>query len=133
VITRLATAANIPNATAIPARAEEWAIDHRATYDTVTARALAALPILLEYAAPLLALGGVLVAWKGARDPAEERSAAKAAETLGMTLLEVIPVRPFKGSQQRHLYVYAKESPTPARFPRRPGMATKRPLPQFGD
>ncbi len=128
MITRLATTANIPNATAIPTRAEEWALDHRATYDAVTARALAALPILLEYAAPLLALRGALVAWKGARDPAEEQAAAKAAEIVGMTLQEVIPVRPFKGSQQRHLYVYTRESPTPERFPRRAGMAVKRPV-----
>ena len=39
-----------------------------------------------------------------------------------------IPVRPFKGSRERTLYVYTKTTPTPPRFPRRPGMATKRPL-----
>lgn len=131
VISRLATAAQIPNGTAIPARAEEWAAsDGAQTYGVVTARALSSLPVLAEYAAPLLVLGGSLVAWKGARDPDEEKTGAAAAEVLGLEPQQPVPVRPFKGSRERNLYVYTKTTPTPARFPRRPGMATKRPLGQ---
>ena len=78
VIARLAQAARLDNARAVTARAEEWAATPAAlggggeAYDAVTARAVAALAVLVEYAAPLLRTGGVLVAWKGARDAEEE-------------------------------------------------------------
>lgn len=129
VITRLAEAAGLANAQAIPARAEEWALGAgREAYDAVTSRAVASLPVLAEYAAPLLQLGGALIAWKGARDPEEEQAGVWAAAALGLEARPSFPVRPFKGSRERNLYVYVKTGPTPERFPRRPGMATKRPL-----
>jgi 16S rRNA (guanine527-N7)-methyltransferase len=129
VIARLATAAELGNATAIPVRAEEWAAaDGAEGYEIVTARALSSLAVLVEYAAPLLEQGGSLVAWKGARDPAEEQAGDRAAQVLGLTPRLPVPVRPYKGSRERNLYVYTKTEPTPDRFPRRPGMATKRPL-----
>jgi 16S rRNA (guanine527-N7)-methyltransferase len=129
VIDRLAAAAAASNARSVPARAEEWALgEGREAYDVVTARALAALPVLAEYAAPLLRDGGVLVAWKGARDSDEERAGAVAAGELGMGDHEVHRVEPFAGARDRHLHVLRKLGPTPARFPRRPGMALKRPL-----
>ena len=83
---------------------------------------------LVEYAAPLLREGGILVAWKGARDAAEEAAGAAAAEQVGMAVGDVLPVKPFATSENRHLHVVRKISPTPAGFPRRPGMARKRPL-----
>ncbi len=129
VIARLAVTAGVDNATAIPARAEEWAsADGAGRYEIVTARALSSLAVLAEYAAPLLDLGGALVAWKGARDPEEEGAGAEAAQILGLTPAPPIPVRPFKGSRERNLYIFTKTAPTPDRFPRRAGMATKRPL-----
>ncbi len=84
--------------------------------------------MLAEYAAPLLAEGGHLVAWKGARDPEEEAAGAAAAAELGLEPLEPVAVRPFPAARHRHLHAFRKIAPTPARFPRRPGMATKRPL-----
>jgi 16S rRNA (guanine527-N7)-methyltransferase len=129
VIERLASAASAQNARAVRARAEEWAAgEGRAAYAAVTARALAPLPVLAEYAAPLLRTGGVLVAWKGARDDAEERAGAAAAEQLGLEPGAVLAVRPFPGAHSRHLHVYRKVGETPERFPRRPGVAAKRPL-----
>lgn len=129
VIGRLVAAAGLSNARPITARAEEWAAaDGREAYDGVVVRAVAALPVLLEYASPLLRQGGLLVAWKGARDEAEERAAAAAAEKLAMALEEVRHVEPYEGARNLHLHVYRKAGPTPEGFPRRPGMATKRPL-----
>jgi 16S rRNA (guanine527-N7)-methyltransferase len=134
VIDRLRQAAEIGNARAVVARAEEWARTPpalgggREAYDAVTARALAALPVLVEYAAPLLRLSGVLVAWKGGRDPAEEGRGGVAADEVGLTLADVPRVEPFEGARNRHLHVYRKVAPTPDRFPRRPGTAAKRPL-----
>ena len=129
VIDRLRTAAGIDNARAVAARAEDLGGGAGAgAYDAVTARAVAPLAVLCEYAAPLLCVGGALVCWKGARDPAEEAGAAAAAPQVGLRLEEVRRVVPFAGAHSRHLHVFTKERPTPDRFPRRAGVAAKRPL-----
>jgi 16S rRNA (guanine527-N7)-methyltransferase len=107
------------------ARAEELAGD---PFDVVTARAVAALPVLCEYAAPLLGEGGVLVAWKGAVAPQEEADGLHAAAVLGLEREEVRAVEPYRGSERRTLHVFRKVAATPAGYPRRAGMAAKRPL-----
>ncbi len=123
----LAAAAGIANTTVVCMRAEEWS-EGIGAHDAVVARALAPQPVVLEYAAPLLALGGALVDWRGRRDEAEERAASEAAAIVGMRLVEVRRVQPFAGATDRHLHVFVKERETPARFPRRAGIARKRPL-----
>jgi 16S rRNA (guanine527-N7)-methyltransferase len=134
VIARLAQAARLSNARPVTARAEEWGATAAAlggggeAYDVVTARAVAALPVLAEYAAPLLRIHGVLVAWKGTRSADEESAGQVAADALGLSVEGVLRVEPFEDARERHLHVYRKVAPTPARFPRRPGMAVKRPL-----
>jgi 16S rRNA (guanine527-N7)-methyltransferase len=114
----------LANAEVVHARVEQWS----ATNDVVCARALAALPVLCEYAAPLLADGGVLVAWKGAVPPDEAAAGERAADLLGLQLDEVRDVDPYPAAERRTLHVFRKVAPTPERFPRRPGMAVKRPL-----
>jgi 16S rRNA (guanine527-N7)-methyltransferase len=126
-ITRAAAASGILNATAVHARAEEWTAGLD-TCDLVTARALAPLAVIAEYAAPLLTMGGGLVAWRGRRDPHDEAAAVRAAEVLGLQPAAVIRVEPYPGALHRHLHVLRKVAATPGRFPRRPGMARKRPL-----
>lgn len=134
VIDRLIQASELTNARSITARVEDYAGvppavgGGRGAYDAVTARAVGPLAVLVEYAAPLLREDGVLVAWKGARDAAEEASGAVAAEKVGMAVKEVISVQPYPASENRHLHIYRKVAPTPERFPRRAGMAHKRPL-----
>jgi 16S rRNA (guanine527-N7)-methyltransferase len=134
VMARLIQAAELRNARSVHARAEDFARvpaplgGGREAYDAVTARAVGSLAVLVEYAAPLLRLDGALVAWKGARDDAEEAAGAAAAEQVGMALKEVLPVKPYEASENRHLHVYRKVAPTPPGFPRRAGMARKRPL-----
>lgn len=122
-----ADAAALTNVEVVADRAESWSAG-LGTRDLVTARALAPLAVLAEYAAPLLRDGGVLVAWKGRRDAEEERDAAAAAEQLGLAVEEIRPVQPYAAAEHRHLHVLRKVAPTPERFPRRPGMARKRPL-----
>jgi 16S rRNA (guanine527-N7)-methyltransferase len=117
----------LPNVTVVHARAEEWT-DGSSTHDLVTARALASLNVVLEYAAPLLAEGGHVVAWKGEISPEEAADGAAAAELLALEPVAVLPVQPFPEAHGRSLHVFRKSGPTPARFPRRAGMATKRPL-----
>ncbi len=129
VIGRLIDAAGLANARAIQARAETWAGGEAAeSYDAVTARALAPLPVVVEYAAPLLMEGGTVVVWRGARDQGEERTAADAAAELGLRSSGVLAVEPFAGAHSRHLHPFVKVRPTPPRFPRRAGVAAKRPL-----
>ena len=131
VIDRLVRAAGMDNEVvrALPMRAEDWAAWGGAgLYDVVTARAVAALPVLAEYAAPLLREAGVMIAWKGRVDEAEADAGAKAAAQVGLEPEAVVEVEPFPGVRDRNLVVYRKVAQTPDRFPRRPGMAAKRPL-----
>jgi 16S rRNA (guanine527-N7)-methyltransferase len=134
VIDRLIQAAELGNARSITARVEDYARvpaalgGGRDAYDAVTVRAVGPLALLVEYAAPLLRPDGVLVAWKGTRDPAEEAAGAAAAEMVGMDAGEVVQVQPYPASENRHLHVYRKIAPTPPEYPRRAGAARKRPL-----
>jgi 16S rRNA (guanine527-N7)-methyltransferase len=134
VIDRLIQAAKVENARSVVARAEDWARlppplgGGREAYEAVTARAVGALPVLVEYAAPLLRDSGVLVAWKGTVDADELRLGRGAADEAGMSLEDVVSVKPFPSARDRSLYVFRKVAPTPDRFPRRAGMAAKRPL-----
>ena len=119
--------ASVRNALVVCARAEDWPAGREA-HDAASARALGAQPLVLEYAAPLLKLGGVLVDWRGRRDPEEERAAARAGAALGLERRAIVPVTPYPQATDLHLHVWAKLEPTPERFPRRAGIARKRPL-----
>ncbi|HVJ20061.1 MAG TPA: hypothetical protein VM686_31825, partial [Polyangiaceae bacterium] len=81
-----------------------------------------------EYAAPLLTDGGTAIAYKARRDPEEEAAGARAAEEVGLSVGPVLSVDPYPGAGERHLHLFTKTAPTPNRFPRRAGMARKRPL-----
>jgi 16S rRNA (guanine527-N7)-methyltransferase len=118
---------DVGNAHVAHARAETWP-DGLGRFDLITARALAPLDVVAEYAAPLLTLGGALVAWRGKREPQVENDAAIAAEILGLSVPESTRVRPYDGAENRYLHVMSKVMETPARFPRRAGVARKRPL-----
>jgi 16S rRNA (guanine527-N7)-methyltransferase len=127
-IQRAVDAAGVPNATVINARSEEVASsERREAYDAVTARAVGRLSTLAELASPLLMENGVLVAWKGKRDPDEEQQLERAAEQLAMHPERILDVGDRAGSKYRHLHILRKLGPTPADLPRRPGMAKKRP------
>jgi 16S rRNA (guanine527-N7)-methyltransferase len=119
--------AGVENARVECVRAEEWRAG-AAQQDVVVTRALAPQPVVLEYAAPLLRLGGTLVDWRGRRNREEEAGASRAARELGMEEAAVVRVEPFAGARDHHLHLYVKVMSTPDKFPRRPGMARKRPL-----
>lgn len=117
--------------TVVAGRAEAWGAGAGAgTQDVATARALAPLSVLLEYAAPLLAPGGTLVAWKGQAARAEEADARAAAAILAMSPPNATPVPDdaVRHPALRVLYTAVKVGPTPEGYPRRPGTARKRPL-----
>jgi 16S rRNA (guanine527-N7)-methyltransferase len=127
-IERAAREAGIANARVINARSEEVAAAAgREAYDVVTARAVGRLSTLAELASPLLRDDGVLVAWKGKRDAAEEAQLERASSQLAMRPEQIIDVGDRAGSKYRHLHVLRKVAPTPLDLPRRAGMAKKRP------
>jgi 16S rRNA (guanine527-N7)-methyltransferase len=127
-IRRAIEVSGIANAGVLNLRSEELAAaEGREAYDAATARAVGRLSTLAELASPLLKDGGLLIAWKGKRDPDEEMQLANAAAQLAMQPDQILSVGPYAGSEHRHLHVIRKSGPTPDKLPRRPGMAKKRP------
>jgi len=122
VVERLALA----DVAVVTGRAESAAREpiHREAYDLALARALASLPVLVELALPFLRLGGALAAPKGSRVAQEVAAAAPALRACGGRLLsaEGLP------DSLLTLVLVEKVGPTPAAYPRRPGIPAKRPL-----
>ncbi len=120
-------ACELPNVRVVADRTESLARDEREQWSAATARALAATPSLLELAAPLVTVGGALIAWRGPSDARPVAADHDAAGQVGFVFDRVITAEPFAGAE-RALSVWRKVAPTPHRFPRRPGRATKRPI-----
>jgi 16S rRNA (guanine527-N7)-methyltransferase len=116
--------------TAIKARAEELAHDpaHREQYDLALTRAVAELPVVMEYTLPFCKVGGWSVAQKGEAGAAEAWTAGRAITLLGGELRRVVPVELPGLPEDRSLVLVEKISPTPSAYPRRPGIPSKRPL-----
>ena len=108
----------------VHARSEEYARgEGRDRFDLAVARALAPPPVALELCLPLVRPGGRLIVWTGDIEtaPLDGVAAALAAEVVDVHRVD----------DARRLVVVGKLGPTPERFPRRPGMAGKRPLPSL--
>ena len=119
----------IRNARSVTARAEEWArAIGRGAYDVrhrPRGRSARRARRVRRAAAALLAAG--FVAWKGARAGRAGRGGG-GARRWALSLEAVLPVEPFPPRATGTCTSSAKTAPTPDRFPRRPGMARKRPL-----
>lgn len=114
----------------INARAEDAGHlpQQRATYDIVVARAVARLPILLEYLLPLAKIDGLCVAMKGVTAREELESSAAALETLGGVAEDIHEVHLPDVPEPHYLVVVRKVRQTPNTFPRKPGIPAKKPL-----
>lgn len=119
-------------ASVVNARAEECGhlAGYRGQYQVATVRAVASLPVILEYCVPLVQQGGFVVALKGGMQDSEIREGKEAAQMLGAKITEIAPVEflPEISSKYRQLVVIQKITDTPANYPRRPGRPKKRPL-----
>jgi len=116
----------IGNADVLNARAEAAgrSPSHRERFDAAAARAVAGLPVLAEYALPLLRVGGVAVFPKGGAADAEVAAAHRALAVLGgMASVHTDPL-----SSDARIIVVRKVAPTPDAYPRRPGVPVRRPL-----
>jgi len=114
----------------VQGRAEELGRhpDYREVFDVALARAVAQMAVLVEYALPLVRVGGIFVAQKGAEVGEEVESALPAMRLLGGRLQVLRRVSLPGLDDPRHLVVVEKVASTPDRYPRRPGIPTKRPL-----
>lgn len=99
----------------------------RGRFRLATGRAVASLGGVAELLAPFAAVGGMIVAMKGPKEESPSPS-IQALEKLALGPPETISYELPQAMGQRVLAVFAKTAPTPDNCPRRPGMATKRPL-----
>lgn len=129
-LTEVTAAMGLQNVRCIHARAEEAArtAEHRAAYDIVVSRAVARLPVLLEYTLPFVRVGGTLLALKGRAYAEEQKEARRAAEVLGGGRITARPVHLPGLDDVRAILTVTKERQTPAAYPRGGGAPTRRPL-----
>lgn len=118
----------LKNVTCVHARAEEFGRkpEYREKFDYATARAVASMPVLLEYCLPLLKTGGRFLAMKGAN--ALEEKFEKALEILGGKLVQQDTFLLENSELQRCIFVVEKFRQIPSKYPRKPGTPTKQPL-----
>jgi 16S rRNA (guanine527-N7)-methyltransferase len=100
----------------------------RAAFDVVTARAVARLPVLLEYLLPLARVGGLCIALKGHTAFAEAESSTRALHMLGGEQVAIDPVALPGVEEPHYLVVVRKTAPTPPLYPRTPGTPSQKPL-----
>ena len=129
-LTEVTAAMGLQNVRCIHARAEEAArtAEHRAAYDIAVSRAVARLPVLLEYTLPFVRVGGTLLALKGRAYAEEQKEARRAAGVLGGGRITARPVHLPGLDDVRAILTVTKERQTPAAYPRGGGAPTRRPL-----
>ncbi len=101
---------------------------YRQRYDWAVARAVAEMPILVEYLLPLVRVGGAMLAMKGEGAPAETQTAEHAVRLLGGRLRRLEAVALPGVAEERFLVVIDKIAATPHEYPRRTGVPAKKPL-----
>jgi 16S rRNA (guanine527-N7)-methyltransferase len=111
-----------------PVRAEELALREAGEFAAVTARAVSALPSLVELAAPLLKPGGRLICLKGDPRAEELESGAQAAEICGLAYVGARSVDVPLLDARRTIVIYERVGRPRVMLPRRPGAAQKQPL-----
>jgi 16S rRNA (guanine527-N7)-methyltransferase len=102
--------------------------EHREHYDWVLARAVAGMRTLAEYLLPLCRVGGHCLAQKGEGAHQEVAEAQQAISLLGGRLVQLTPVEWPTVARTHYLINIEKVAATPPRYPRRPGIPSKRPL-----
>ncbi len=101
---------------------------HRERYDLVLARAVAELPTLVELTLPLVRVGGLVALPKGPKAAQELQTAGAAIARLGGEVSDLIELAVPGVEETRTLVLLRKRQPTPAAYPRAPGLPAKRPL-----
>ena len=134
IVTDIAESLGIENVRTIHGRAEDAGKDEflRESFDLCVSRAVAALPVLLEYCLPFVKVGGTFVSYKGPGSDAEFEEGKRALEILGGKLSQELEMKDtlFSGvvSGSHKLFFFEKVSPTPASYPRSAGKPSKKPI-----
>lgn len=116
------------SAECVHARVEDFARERRETYDAALSRAVAPLPILLEWLLPLVRVGGRCILWKGPAVQLEMDDAKRVSALLGGGE-PIVQKASVASSASGHILVFVdKIAPTSQKFPRKAGIAKKRPL-----
>lgn len=128
IIDELVAQLNIDNVKTLHGRAEDVGqnVEYREKFDVCVSRAVASLPILLEYCLPLVKVGGYFIAYKGVNAQIEIDEAKKALKILGGEVVDVM-----KGgseNDEHQLIIVNKIANTPSKYPRKPSMPRKKPI-----
>ena len=119
---------NLKEVNTIHSRAEEYAKNKvRESYDVAVSRAVADLPILLEYLMPYVKLNGICICMKGPKAQEELERSKKAINILGGKLEKVEKIT-IDEEMERNLIIIRKIKDTPNKYPRKAGVPTKNPI-----
>ena len=121
---------NLKNIKTIHARAEDEAgkKEKREEYDIAVSRAVANLPVLLEYLLPFVKLGGKCICMKGMNIEEELNNSKKALKELGGEIEEINKFKLSDTDATRNIIIVRKISSTPKKYPRKAGTAVKNPI-----
>ncbi|HGM3506321.1 TPA: 16S rRNA (guanine(527)-N(7))-methyltransferase RsmG [Clostridioides difficile] len=120
----------LDNITFIHGRAEDFGKDekYREKYDIATARAVAGLPILMEFCVPFVKVGGYFICLKGPNANLELEESQKAINILGLKFVEKIDVELPEMDLNHNILVFKKIKETPVKYPRKAGKPAKNPI-----
>lgn len=116
----------LSNTTAIAGRAESFALLNKGIFDVVVVRSVAHLDVLLEYASPLLKLGGFLLAMKSFDTSTEFDDGQNVAKLFGFELPTSFPYTLLK--QNRSIFSFKKLKKPSIDLPRKVGAAANNPI-----
>lgn len=121
---------SLENIQAVHARAEELAHkeEYREQYDIAVSRAVAPMHTLLEYMLPYVKIGGKCICMKGPNLQEESKDLQNCLETLGGKIEKIEELVLPETEIKRNIMLIKKENKTPKKYPRNPGMPSKKPL-----
>lgn len=114
----------------IHGRAEDFGKDemYREQFDIATARAVAGLPILMEFCVPFVKVGGYFICLKGPNANLELEESKSAMDVLGLEFIEKIDVELPDSELNHNILVFKKVKNTPDKYPRKAGKPAKAPI-----
>ena len=127
-LNELTSKLGLTNVEALHRRAEDYVKEIGASFDIVTARAVARLNVLVELCLPLVKVGGKFIAMKGSSGQEELEEAKKGISVLGGKIIDVIDVVLPDEEEKRQLIIIYKEKETPKKYPRSFAKIKERPL-----
>ena len=127
-LNELTSKLELSNVEALHRRAEEYVKEVGASFDIVTARAVARLNVLVDLCLPLVKVGGKFIAMKGSSGQEELEEAKKGISILGGKIIDIIDVVLPDEEEKRQLIIIYKEKETPKKYPRSFAKIKERPL-----